>query len=458
MELPAILAMPEKLRPIIHEFNNYRYFLLEGGRGGGKTQAIARFLSYVGEKRDVRIVCGREIQNTIEESVYTVFKDLITDYQLNYDVFKDRITHRTTGTTLKFKGFREQGSVNIKGLEGVDILWIDEAQAIKKNTLDIIIPTIRKEKAKVFFSMNRYLKTDPVYQAFKNRDDCLIIKINYDENEYCPQALIKEAMECKEASIEDYNHIWLGDPLGDADNYLFNQDKLEATMTVTFPHDANLYHGALLGGDIARYGTNYSSGVLLTQCGPEHWEEGHLERWKKQDLMYTTGQFMDLSFRFNPNKMVIDADGLGSGVVDRMREQKKTVIEFHGGWPYEKNEKERKKSPYKDWRSYGYLTLNDMINRGKLRIKSKIIIDQLKEIKYKFDSMGRKYIIPKEQLIDDARRKGIKYDSPDDADALMMAATRIEELKAEQAKQYTSKTSRIRGGHQTYAQESNILA
>jgi len=166
IEACEVLQMPEKMTPMISKFNDYRYLLAEGGRGGGKTQCVARLLCYIAEKRTVRIFCGRETQNTIEESVYTVFKDIITQYKLNFSVYKDRIQHNTTGSQIRFKGFKEQGKVNIKGMEGVDILWIDEAQAITQATLDIIIPTIRKQKAKVFFTMKRHLKSDAVYNQF----------------------------------------------------------------------------------------------------------------------------------------------------------------------------------------------------------------------------------------------------------------------------------------------------
>ena len=144
---PEIIHIPEKLAPMITAFNTYEYFFAEGGRGGGKTQAVGRFLLYLGEQKKLRIVCGREIQKNIEESVFTLMVDLIDKYDLDYEIYtttgKERIVHRRTGTVIRFRGFREQGSVSIKGMEGVDILWIDEAQSITKHTLDIIIPTIR---------------------------------------------------------------------------------------------------------------------------------------------------------------------------------------------------------------------------------------------------------------------------------------------------------------------------
>lgn len=142
--------------------------MAEGGRGGGKSQSIARFLLFISEKRHVRIVCGREQQNTINESVKTILEDLINKYKLNFTVKDKEIIHNITGSTFLFKGFREQGRVNIKGLEGTDILWIDEAEAIQKTTLDVIIPTIRKNNSKVFFTMNRYVRKDSVFEFCNN--------------------------------------------------------------------------------------------------------------------------------------------------------------------------------------------------------------------------------------------------------------------------------------------------
>lgn len=437
---------------MISGFNDYRYCLLEGGRGGGKTYSIARFLAYIAEKRKVRIVCGREHQNTIEESVYTVFKDVISEYRLNFHVFNDKIVHRTTGSEIRFKGFREQGAINIKGLEGVDILWIDEAQAVTKNTLDIIIPTIRKEEARIFFSMNRHLKNDPVFKEFHLRSDCLHIKINYDENPFISKALLYEAMNCKKTAPEDFRHIWLGEPLADADNYLFNEEALEACLTREFPHDPSRYGGTILGGDVARFGENYSSGIILHQCGPRHWEEFAIERWKKYDTVYTAGKFAEMIHNYNPDYSIIDGDGLGGGVVDILRHQRKPIVEFRGGMVNNID-----KSKYKNWRTYGYLTLEKLVSNGWLRLKSQFIIDQLKGIQYRYDLALRKYIIPKEQLIETARRKGIKYESPDDADALMMGATQIDLVEKEQSTMFTSRHSRNRSSNQSYSYEDPLI-
>ena len=214
IEIPKILNMPEKLLPFILKNNDYTYFLGEGGRGGGKSQGVARIFLYMAEQRKVRMVCGRETQNYISESVYSLLCDIIKTENLAFDILSTKITHKETGSTINFRGFRQQGAFNIQGMEGVDVLWIDEAQAITKQTLDVLIPTIlRNPNAKLFFTMNRHIEHDPVYEFLVGRPDCLHIHINYTDNPFCIEALKNEAAACKAKSEKDYLHIWMGEPL-----------------------------------------------------------------------------------------------------------------------------------------------------------------------------------------------------------------------------------------------------
>jgi len=396
--------------PIITEFNKYRYFLIDGGRGGGKTQAIARLICYLADIYKMRVVCGREIQNTIEESVYTVFKDLIFDNQLDFRVLSNRIEAKKTDTRLIFKGFREQGAVSIKGLEGVDVLWIDEAQSIKKNTLDIIIPTIRKEDAKVFFTMNRWLKNDPVYKDFINRDDCLHIHINYNENKYCTDALIHEADMCRANNPDDYGHIWLGQPMEEADNFLFTEAKLDECRHVDFLGCG--YGEMVLGVDIARYGGDKCNALVLQRRGPLKYHVKHREKWGKKSLMESTGRVIDLQSRFKPDLTVVDADGMGAGVVDRMAELNNKVYEFRGG----RNPKEQlRPDRFENMRTECYYDLEELVSQARIEIDDDELIDSLLTIMFTHKSNGIRMLLTKEEM----KRKGFK--SPDPADSLMMA-------------------------------------
>lgn len=408
LELPEILAkVPPKLLSLITSINKYRYFLIEGGRGGAKSHTIARLLLYCAEKLKLRIVCGREIQNTIQESVYTLFSELINQYNLFFEVLATKIIHRETKTIFNFRGFREQGAINIQGMEGVDIVWIDEAQAITKITLDALIPTIRKEKAKIFFSMNRYIPDDPVYKFCSGRPDCLHIKINYLENPNCPEALKHEAEECLMKSEDDYKHIWLGEPLPQADNALLSEELVKSAVKLSFSDEGT--SRIILASDIARFGEDETVFIIIKSRGLLRWEQIFQDVRKGWDLMQTTGYLLDLKRQFKPDTVVIDDIGVGGGVTDRLREQK------HPPVPFIANEKSQNEA-YENQRAEGYFLLKDYFLKGYLKIKNdNELITQLLSVKYKYKSNGKKAIFSKDEM----RKEGLK--SPDRADALMMA-------------------------------------
>lgn len=432
INLPAFCNLPDKLMPMIERFNEFRYFMLEGGRGGGKSQGVVRFALYLAEQLELRICGGRETQNSIEESIYTLARDVINDYDLNFEVQASKIIHRVTGTPFTFKGFREQGAWNIKGLEGVDLLIIDEAQAITKRTLDVIIPTIRKENAKIIFMMNRYLRNDAVYKEFADRPDCLHIHLNYFDNPFCSGALRKEAEICKAKDDRDYQHIWLGNPLEEADDFLFTAKELDNTQTFEFYYNEASFGHRVMGVDIARYGQDDSVAVVLEQKGPDQWEQIHREKWSKRDLMDSVGRVLDLKMRFKPDISVVDCDGIGAGVCDRINQEKEdSVVEYHN-LPAKSDE---------DWgknfgnnRTKDYYTIKDMIQLSRLRIKDIAILKDLEEIRFEYSNRNVKRIVSKEKM-----KTKHNVGSPDHSDALAMAISEIGNI----SKVYEKKTHQL---------------
>jgi phage terminase large subunit len=395
IELPEILNIPVKLLPVIEKFNDYRYFLLEGGRGGGKTNAIGRFILYLANRYNVRVVCGRETQNTIGESVYALMADLIRKFQLNYEILSSSVKHNTKNSQVTFRGFRQQGAFNIQGMEGVDILWIDEAQAITKPTLDVLIPTIRKDNAKIFFSMNRHVTNDPVFNFLRGREDCLHIQINFDENQFCTEALKNEAAACKRMSEKDYKHIWLGEPLDQSEDSVFSLEEiLNCKKNLHIPQEG--YGLRVAGFDIARYGDDKCVGYVLQQTGALHWEEVFSEEWDHKDLNYTTGRILQISNEQGVDLAAVDEDGIGAGPFD-------TLSKGRG---------------------------LDYFMKGFLHVKDQRLIDELQTVKYTFDHNQRRLLVSKDKM----RKEGIK--SPNFADALFMAASLMEQVQEKQAKQY----------------------
>lgn len=411
LEMPEIVSMPEKMLPMITEFNLFSLFLLEGGRGSGKSQSVARFLLFLGEQRKLRIVCGREIQANIEESVYTLLKDLIDQYDLAYDVMAQKIKHKWSGTEFKFKGFREQGNVSVKGLEGVDILWIDEAQSITKPTLDIIMPTIRKINAKIFFTMNRFLREDAVPEYCVGLPECLHIKVNYFENPFCPLSLKNQAETMRLRSERDYRHIWLGEPLQQADDFLFNFDKLHNALDIHAFGDTP-FKQRVMGIDFAAQGNDQCVASVLDRASNQHWELSERIPWDESDAMVSVGKIVNLIGKFKPDVTILDVGGMGKPVYDRLIEVGMQIEKFDGG-----STKGIDKKAYGNVRAAAYYTLKDWFDQEFLIIKEhdKEIVKQLEKIKMKYRSSGARLIQSKVDM-----KKEIGY-SPDDADSLMMA-------------------------------------
>lgn len=408
LELPQMLNCPPKLYPLIKGINDYRYFLIDGGRASGKSQTIARFILWLCEQKNLRVVCGRETQTSIEESVYTIFADLIRTYKLNFTTGATKIDHPVSGSALRFRGFREQGAINIKGLEGVDILWIDESQAISKQTLDVIIPTIRKENSKIIFSMNRYVESDPVYVAMAGRPDCLNIHIDYHENPFCPEAMKNEALTCKAQNEDDYKHIWLGEPLKKGDDALFTSDEIFGSPKLEF-----IVPGArkrVMGVDVARFGDDETVFSIIESYNVNQWVQIFQDSWKNKALTETVGRIVELSRIWALDSIVVDDIGVGGGVTDMLSEMKLPVI------PFISSEKAFN-DIYLNRRAEAYFLLKGLFAQKCIKIiREPALQAQLLSIRYKYMSQGgRKAIVSK----DDMKKEGLK--SPDKADALVMA-------------------------------------
>ncbi len=441
--LPKILNLPPKLLQITDPevFNKYRYFLIKGGRGGAKSQSIARFVLYLSEKYNLRVVCGRETQNSINESVYSLLSDLIREFQLNFETLASKISSRATSSAINFRGFREQGAFNIQGMEGIDLLWIDEAQALTKQTLDVLIPTIRKENAKIIFTMNPHVHNDPVITMLSRRSDCLVIDINYVDNPFCPQALINEANECKKLNEKDYEHIWMGKPLDQSEDSLFSiadfqYGKQQAHIL------APGYGVRVAGFDIARFGDDKCAAVIMQQMGALHWEEIFCDEWDHRDLNYTTGKILMISNEYQVDMAAIDEDGLGGGPLDSLRKGR-GLDQFVGFRNPQIGYNENKS--YGNVRTKNAYKFKDAIVKGHRHIKTQKIIDEMITLKYQFDHNQRRILVSKDKM----KKDGFK--SPNLADAVIMAESLIGQVKERQERVYSPST------HNNYSKEENLF-
>lgn len=209
------LELPKKLEPL---FQPKRYKIIYGGRGSAKSHSIARILLAKGAEAKRRILCAREFQNSITDSVHKLLSDLIYNMKLDgfYNVQNNTITGKN-GTEFIFFGLRHNIQ-SIKSLEGVTDCWVEEAQVVSKNSWDTLIPTIRwedkktKEYAEIWITFNPDLETDETYQRFVVHPpkDSIVIEMNYKDNPWFPDVLEKERLDLLSRDPDAYLNVWEG--------------------------------------------------------------------------------------------------------------------------------------------------------------------------------------------------------------------------------------------------------
>lgn len=210
-----------------------RYKIAYGGRGSGKSWAFAKALVRLSFQRKIRVLCARELQASIGDSVIRLLSDTIERMGLleAFTVERNRIYCNKTGAEFVFYGIKNNPS-KIKSLEGVDICWIEEAENITNESLDILIPTIRKPLSEIWMTFNPKNILDPVYQRFviNQPKDSIVEKFNHDANPHFPLELIKEMEECKERDYDLYRHVWLGEPIADSENAVIKPAWIESAI------------------------------------------------------------------------------------------------------------------------------------------------------------------------------------------------------------------------------------
>src|SRR5574343_528053 len=176
-------------------FDPKRYKVFYGGRGGGKSWAFALALLTIGLNRPIRVLCARELQVSIQDSVHKLLSDIINKYPgmaAFYEV-QNKAIFGLNGTEFNFKGLKHNAN-EIKSYEGVDYVWVEEAQAVSNKSWEVLIPTVRKEGSEIWCSFNPKNATDPTWQRFvMNADeDSIVRKVGPEDNPFFPDVLRKE--------------------------------------------------------------------------------------------------------------------------------------------------------------------------------------------------------------------------------------------------------------------------
>jgi phage terminase large subunit len=194
-----------------------RHLLLKGGRGSGKSHTAARIVVNVVKALGVRALCTRETQKSIEESVYQLLSDVITDVGYDDDFQKKKTTiDCKNGGAFLFAGLRQQDVAKIKSTEKIMICWCEEAHVLSEHSLEVLTPTVREDNSVIIYTYNPELDDDPVHARFAldPQPDVCVVTLNWRDNPWFPKVLERERIRTYERDKTNgkfkYNWIWEG--------------------------------------------------------------------------------------------------------------------------------------------------------------------------------------------------------------------------------------------------------
>lgn len=237
--------------PFLELWRPHRYKVFYGGRGSGKSWAIAEALIVMADMCKLRILCCREIQKSIKDSSYQLLKDTALRLGIaNRFVFLEtEIRHKKTGSKFIFTGLL-RNEQTIKSKEGIDICWCEEAQTISETSWETLIPTIRKDGSEIWLSFNPLNADDPTTVRFVENPppEAYVRKVNFDENPYFTEALRHEMEWDRKNDFEKYLHIWEGYPRTFSDAQIFRGKFTVEPFEESLAEQADrLFYGADFG-------------------------------------------------------------------------------------------------------------------------------------------------------------------------------------------------------------------
>ena len=262
------IRTPRVFQPLIKPA---RYKGAHGGRGSGKSHFFADLLiSTALTRRGLRAVCIREYQKSLDQSAKRLIEDKIEAYGIG-SLF--HITDKYIGTpgrgTIIFQGMQNHTAQSIKSLEGYDLVWVEEGQALSLYSLDLLRPTIRKPNSELWFSWNPEDPKDPVDRLFRGDmvpPDSVCVEANFADNPHFPEVLRRDMEWDRRRDMDKYLHVWMGKYRRMSEARVFRNWRMEEFTT---PHDARFYFGADFGFSV--------DPTVLVRCWIRNYRQGGVD-------------------------------------------------------------------------------------------------------------------------------------------------------------------------------------
>jgi phage terminase large subunit len=334
------VEIPEDFQPLLESHKRFRIAI--GGRGSGKSMTVA-MMCIIEAVQGKRVLCCREFQNSIAESVHSLVATLISDLGVpGFSVTRDRITHDSGGEFI-FRGL-SRNIESVKSLHGVNVVWLEEAQTISEESLRVLTPTIREKGSYFLMCANPRSEADPFTITFLQGrfpqlrlhgtfEDELhtIVRCNYSENPYFPPELELERQRDKlMLSDAEYRHVWEGETLDEVDNSIILVDWFNAAIGLAEHVKVRPSGSRVVAHDVADSGPDAKA--VVVRHGPVVLQLGLKTDGTASDGLDWAIQHCD---DYSADSFIWDADGIGLGLAREVERQlgprNIQTYQFHGG-------------------------------------------------------------------------------------------------------------------------------
>jgi phage terminase large subunit len=374
------------------------YKITFGGRGSGKSWSIASLLMQELTAEKHNLVCCREIQKSLDDSVYKLCVETIVRLHLSgWNVLRDVLEHEN-GSRVIFRGLKDLRAGNaIKSLEGYDRAWIEEAQSVSAESLQMLIPTIRMNGSEIWASYNPNTEEDAI-ESLKLREGAVVVKCNWNDNPWFTEKLAKDREADYKFNPELARHIWEGEYLSQADNSVMSRLAVHEAMERVISDEGN-YEIAV---DVARYGSDSSiismrKGLVLKA----------LKEYKNISLVELCGHIEVMAGNNHDMRIKVDETGVGGGVVDILQSRGyREVVGINFG--SKANEEDKFADlPSEMWCTFPISDVSLLNDSG--------LFHELTDRRFSYDHKARRQVESKDSY---KARNGGK--SPDKADSVLM--------------------------------------
>ncbi|MBO7733642.1 MAG: PBSX family phage terminase large subunit [Methanobrevibacter sp.] len=385
--------------PCLEVFRNPApYKISYGGRGSGKSWSFASLLSQKLTAEKHNLLCCREIQKSLEDSSYKLLVETIERLNLKGWVIKKDTLENENGSRVIFRGLKDLRAGNaIKSLEGYDLAWLEEAQAISLESLQLLLPTIRMNGSEIWACYNPNTEEDAI-EMLKQREGAISVKCNWSDNPWFTERLAKEREADYKFNPELARHIWEGEYLAQADNAVMSRLVVHEAMEREVDSEGD-YQIAV---DVARYGSD--SSIISVRKGLKMID---LKEYKNISLVELCGHIEVIAGNNHDMTIKVDETGVGGGVVDILQGRGyRNVIGINFGSKPQDTDKFAD-LPSEMWCTFPISDVSLLNDSG--------LFHELTDRRFSYDHKARRQVESKDSY---KARNGGK--SPDKADSVLM--------------------------------------